>query len=301
MVVAWNDLGMHCLNPTYDQAVILPPYNTLMAQVIRRGERPEVVTSGVTVEYRIVGNTYSNGKTDALGADFGGFWTNDQALFGIDLAVDTGLNLHDPNRHNGLTGTMQLDSDVFRADGIPLTPVKDDGTWTPYQVAEITVKSGQTVLITTQATVPTSDEINCAHCHGQNGVATANIGGGGPNPFANILATHDFAAGTHLVDQTPVLCASCHASPALGTPAPTDPAMYLSAAIHSSHADRGATCYDCHPGGQTSCNRSLAHTADDGHCVTCHGDLAQVGGSAASGQRIPWVQEPACATVPTPT
>ena len=29
VVFAWNDLGMHCLNPTYDTAVILPPYNTL--------------------------------------------------------------------------------------------------------------------------------------------------------------------------------------------------------------------------------------------------------------------------------
>lgn len=29
ILVAWNDLGMHCLNPTYDTAVILPPYNTV--------------------------------------------------------------------------------------------------------------------------------------------------------------------------------------------------------------------------------------------------------------------------------
>ena len=25
VVFAWNDLGMHCLNPSYDKAVILPP------------------------------------------------------------------------------------------------------------------------------------------------------------------------------------------------------------------------------------------------------------------------------------
>ena len=24
-LLAWNDLGMHCLNPTYDTLVILPP------------------------------------------------------------------------------------------------------------------------------------------------------------------------------------------------------------------------------------------------------------------------------------
>ena len=40
VVLAWNDLGMHCLNPTYDTAVILPPYNTVWAQVIQRGNPP---------------------------------------------------------------------------------------------------------------------------------------------------------------------------------------------------------------------------------------------------------------------
>lgn len=31
VLFAWNDLGMHCLNPTYNTAVILPPYNTVCA------------------------------------------------------------------------------------------------------------------------------------------------------------------------------------------------------------------------------------------------------------------------------
>src|SRR5512135_314452 len=67
LVVAWNDLGMHCLNPEYDTAVILPPYNTLWAQVIQRGNPPKLVTSGITVEYRIVNNTYSYGKRSYVG------------------------------------------------------------------------------------------------------------------------------------------------------------------------------------------------------------------------------------------
>jgi hypothetical protein len=45
VVFAWNDLGMHCLNPTYDQAVILPPYNNLKVQVVKRGAVPTVVTA----------------------------------------------------------------------------------------------------------------------------------------------------------------------------------------------------------------------------------------------------------------
>jgi len=46
-------------------------------------------------------------------------------------------------------------------------PVDDNNTWNPYQVAEITVKDNHgNLLAQTRATVPTSDEINCAKCHG---------------------------------------------------------------------------------------------------------------------------------------
>lgn len=75
VVLAWNDLGMHCLNPTYDTAVVLPPYNTVWAQVVRRGNPPEIVTSGITVEYRLINNTYSYGKTHGT-SDYGQFWDN---------------------------------------------------------------------------------------------------------------------------------------------------------------------------------------------------------------------------------
>lgn len=50
VVFAWNDLGMHCANPTYDKAVLLPPYNTVWAQVsssIAQGRIPWVNGTGV--------------------------------------------------------------------------------------------------------------------------------------------------------------------------------------------------------------------------------------------------------------
>ncbi len=62
VVFAWNNLGMHCLNPTYDELVILPPYNTVEAQVVKRGNPPQIITTGLTVEYSLVNNTYSFGK-----------------------------------------------------------------------------------------------------------------------------------------------------------------------------------------------------------------------------------------------
>ncbi len=297
VVFAWNDLGMHCLNPSYDTAVILPPYNNLVAQVVKRGNPPQVVTENVELTYRLIDNTTSMGKTDDYGGDFSQFWAEAPALFGVTLEDDTGLNLVDPNLRNGLEGAMVAVDDHFEANGIPVVPVLDDGTWDPYQVAEVVVSDGSgRELIKTRATVPTSDEINCAKCHGENGSATEEINGGSSNVFSNILALHDEANGTSLSSETPVLCANCHGSPALGQTERREPG-FLSQVIHSRHAEEaeGITCYNCHPGATTKCSRSKAHTASDGNCTTCHGSLSQVGSSIEEGDRVPWVDEPKCA------
>ncbi len=270
VVFAWNDLGMHCLNPTYDKLVILPPYNNLKAQVVKRGKVPTLVTTGLTVSYSIDNNTYSVGK-----ADYGQFWTYAQKLFGVTLAPNIGLT------GNGLSGKMKAETGFFSADGIPVVPVYDSGVKDPYQQATITVKdaSGK-IVATTKAVIPTSDEISCAKCHGANS-------------FDDILAKHDKAHATQLMTSKPVLCASCHGSPALGSTSPGSSGKYLSQAIHGYHATKGATCYDCHPGATTKCNRSARHTTADGNCTTCHGTMANVASTIANG-RTPWIDEPNC-------
>ncbi len=278
VVFAWNDLGMHCLNPTYDELVILPPYNNVHVQVIKRGDPPEIITEGITVEYNLVNNTYSFGKRQ-----YGGFWTNFTAIFGGTA----------PANNIGLTGTplfgnMAKKSGYFIAEGIPVVPVDDDDVWDPLQVIDVKVKDGLgNILANTQASVPTSDEINCAKCHS----------GGSLSAFSNILSKHDDEEGTSLMNQKPVLCAKCHGSPALGTTGPGTSGKYLSQAIHGSHAEKGAGCYDCHPGASTQCSRSIAHmaTTNDGNCTTCHGSLQQVASTIEAG-RIPWVTEPNCVT-----
>ncbi len=168
---------------------------------------------------------------------------------------------------------MLLKGDHFQVNGIPVTPVEDSGTWTPLQVAEIVVSDASTgaEIGRTQATVPTSDEINCGKCHGAD-------------PLLDVLEQHDDEEGTSLVADRPVLCASCHGSPALGQTGPGTSGKFFSDAIHSFHASRGALCYDCHPGATTKCNRSTAHTATDGNCITCHGSLSQVGSSVQLGR-----------------
>jgi hypothetical protein len=278
VVFAWNDLGMHCLNPTYDQAVILPPYNTVQAQVVQRGNPPVIVTNGLTVNYSILGNTTSANK-----AKFGQFWTYAYKLFGVSPAIDKGLNLEDPTISNGLSGSMLVKGTRFVVNGIPLTPINDAGVWNPFQTGIITVKDGTgAVVASTNIVVPTSDEINCSKCHGTT------------NAFGDILQKHDAKFYTNLSSSSPVLCASCHGSPALGQTGRGSSGTYMSEAIHASHANRNASCYDCHPGATTKCNRSKAHTDATGACTNCHGSMANVAATIKVKGRLPWTNEPTC-------
>ena len=288
VVLAWNDLGMHDLNATYGQEVYAPPYNTLQAQVVKRGDPPEIVTDGVTVEYLIVGNTYSYGKAtlDPV-RSYSGFWDASFDLFGVALAPDTGLNFVDPDVHNGLAGAMLAKDGYFEATGVPVVPVDDAGTWDPYQVAEIVVRDAATgeELARTRTTVPVSDEINCAKCHGQV-IDDVEIG--------SVLAEHDEKEETTFVaDGLPVLCADCHGSPALGQTGPGTSELYLSYAIHAFHYTTEATCYDCHPGATTLFHRSSAHSDADGNCSNCHGAISEVASTIYNG-RVPWETEPKC-------
>ena len=288
IVLAWSEMGMHFLNPTYNADVLQPPYNTLMAQVIKRGDPPEIVTTGVTLEYNIVGNTFSYGKatTDPV-RNYAQFWDNAVGLFGVDLAHNTGLNFVDAGIHNGLTGTMLLKGDRYEADGIPIVPINDALTWDPYQVAEIVVRdaSSGAELARTRTTAETSDEINCAKCHGQT-INDVDIG--------SVLASHDKLSDTTFVaDGAPVLCAECHGSPILGTTGPGSAEQYLSFAIHAFHSTQTIACYDCHPGTTTLANRSAAHDGTDGNCTACHGALTAIGSTIANG-RVPWETESKC-------
>ena len=127
IVVGWNDLGMHCYNPDFQDLAVLPPYNTLWAQVVQRGDPPVIVTEGISVTYSFPENTYSVGKSN--------FWDYDELIFGVDLPPNVGLT------GKGLAGEMDAMVDYFIADGIPLTEFNDGDhtTRVPYQLAEIVV------------------------------------------------------------------------------------------------------------------------------------------------------------------
>ncbi len=55
-VLAANDLGMHCADQDFTQFSILPPYNVLHAQVLRKGGSPRLMTpaDGVSLTYEAI-------------------------------------------------------------------------------------------------------------------------------------------------------------------------------------------------------------------------------------------------------
>lgn len=291
VVLAWNDLGMHCYNNDAADLEVLPPYNNLWAQVIRVGDSPEFVSSGITVSYELVDNSYSVGKTN--------FWTYAQQAFGLASPLPDNIGL----KGKGLSGQMDWDTDHFIAEGIPATEFNDSAPATPqpFQQAVVTVRSKTTnkTLATATVVVPVSSEIHCENCHADDGDATTAY------PITptgkvdtNILTLHDYlnqgAYAPTLMQRRPVLCASCHSSNALGTPGVAG-VKSLSNAIHFRHKDVPDItpdtdgCYNCHPGPQTKCLRDVMTQKYGFECTTCHGNMTQVAQNTD-----PWLNEPRC-------
>src|SRR5689334_23494011 len=78
-VVGWNNLGMHCMDSDYSIFSILPPYNTIHAQLFDPTGQRITNASGFIITYEAVAdpsgsiNTTSIGKTD--------FWQFAMPLF----------------------------------------------------------------------------------------------------------------------------------------------------------------------------------------------------------------------------
>lgn len=296
ILLSWNDLGMHCYNRDFQDLAVLPPFNTLWAQVVQRGDPPKIVTAGIRVSYEFPDNTYSVGKSN--------FWTYAQALFDLDAPLPANIGL----TGRGLAGEMELNGDHFEAVGIPLTEFSDSAPATPdyYQLATVSVRDAATDALLAQARVvaPVSTEMRCDECHSDSGEATVGEIPPTGKVETNILALHDkenmedYPAGHEdpLMDQRPVLCATCHASNALGAPGLGD-LPSLSNAMHEKHSEEGdfpagtAGCYKCHPGPETQCLRDVMSQQYDFTCYSCHGELATVAQNPN-----PWLNEPRCDT-----
>ena len=103
----------------------------------------------------------------------------------------------------------------------------------------------------------------------------------------------------------PVLCASCHVSNALnaaGMSTGVSGVTQLTTSMHTLHAsvtlpgstttldtatDPAQSCYQCHPGVTTKCQRGAMSGVA---CFNCHGNLSRVGVATRTG----WLDEPNC-------
>jgi len=282
LILSWNDLGMHCMNRNHANLSVLPPYNNLVAQVIHRGDAthlPQIVTSGVTLGYSIPGNTESVSKTD--------FWTYAPLLFGVNLPPNIGLG------GKGLTGTLDPVDTYFTAIGIPITPYPDatPNVEDPYQLALLVATDGVgTELARSTPVIPVSTELSCV----SSGCHTSE---------SQILNNHPREQGFDPAVR-PILCARCHADPALGTTGNSE-ASWFSFRMHDQHKfmdqeySGEALCYKCHPGQNAQCLRGAMNTRFGLICQDCHGTMSVVSGSIEHFGRIPWANEPACRTCHT--
>jgi len=289
-LVGWNNLGMHCMDADYSVFSILPPFNTIHAQLIDPSGL--LVTNpsarGVTVSYQGVAdpalsiNRTSAGKTN--------FWDWVKPLYGAAVPVDMGLAGHGMPGTSNVPQPMDFDpaSGWFIATGIPITPIDDAYAANPYPLMHLVAKdTAGNVLATTDIVLPVSAEMDCRACHSSGSAPAARPAAGWVwdadsqrDYRLNILLAHDdrqlgdglyattlAAAGysnrglyaTVTSNGTPVLCAACHLSEALpGTgQAGVKP---LTASMHAGHA----TVVD--PTNGLSLNASTNRSA----CYRCH-------------------------------
>lgn len=327
VVTAWSELGMHCMDgKDYSVFAVLPPYNTIHAQVIKRGD-PPLIPSGVTVTYEAVAD--ANGSKNTSSAGKTNFWTYVRSLFGADPAPDIGLTGMGVQSSTPLAMTYNGSSGAWDAAGIPTVPYDDAGNRNPYPTAKIVVKdSSGNLLASTTAVLAVSDEMTCSTCHASGSNSEARPAAGWENntdaakdtkfnilkkhddrwnigPFLATLQSKGYTYQTSLYQTakggTPVLCAACHATNALGAAGVTG-VKALTADMHSLHGpivnlatgialDNATTpegsCYLCHPGLQTRCQRGAMNKVA---CFDCHGDLTKVGAV----QRQGWIDLPTC-------
>jgi hypothetical protein len=265
-LLAWNDLGMHCVDgKDYSVFSILPPYNNLHAQLVQRNvSGNKLVTTGVTLTYEAMADATGSINTTSVGKT--NFWSWMGSLFGVTQANDVGLAGNATISATPRALTYNAGQMWFEAEGIPVTPYPDDytvkGQKNFYPMVKVVARDATTlaVLATARTVLPVSDEMSCKTCHASNSGNAARPIAGWVNDAdpekewkRNILLLHDqkhpnaitdagksatYTGGTlsnTVAGGKPILCATCHSSNALpGTGVTGIPS--LTQALHTLHA-----------------------------------------------------------------
>ena len=242
-LIGWNNLGMHCMDPDYQVFALLPPYNTIQAQLVDPSGQLVATPNGITVTYEAVADPDGSRNSTSVGKS--NFWSYVEALFGIAPAADVGLAGNAMPGAANVPQPMAFDAAArwFIAEGVPITPHDDAGHVNTYPLMRLVARdAGGSELAHTDIVLPVSEELNCRACHASDSSAAAEpFDGwvrdpdperdtrlnvlrlhddleGGKTAFSDALATAGYdAAGLYATATggTPILCARCHASEAL--------------------------------------------------------------------------------------
>src|SRR5205085_10685886 len=68
-IVGWNDIGMHCMDGDYSVYAILPPYNTIHAQLIDPSGKLVKSDAGITVTYQAIADSTDSINTTSVGKE----------------------------------------------------------------------------------------------------------------------------------------------------------------------------------------------------------------------------------------
>ncbi len=150
-LTAWNNLGMHCMDDDYSVFSILPPFNTINAQVMDAAGHliSDPAAAGITVTYEAVANPDGSINTTALGKT--NFYDFAAVLYGAPVTVDQGLAGKSMPGAANTPQAMSWDAGMswFEAAGIPITPTDDAGRKNPYPVMRLIARNGGGTAIAT--------------------------------------------------------------------------------------------------------------------------------------------------------
>ena len=144
-VLAFNDLGMHCMDREFSVFSILPPFNVVHSQVVLRDAdgRPYLADDiDVDVFYDAVTDPSGSRNSYSAGVAKTDFWLYANSLFGVNLTAGQGLTgLYMPDDDPLNRGAQPMDYSAsagwFSAEGIPITPVDDNLATNTYPLLQI--------------------------------------------------------------------------------------------------------------------------------------------------------------------
>ncbi|MEI7900621.1 MAG: Ig-like domain-containing protein [bacterium] len=274
-VLGWNNLGMHCMDNDFSVFSILPPYNTIHAQLIwSANNTAHLIQTGAGYSVSCAAIADPAGSINKTSIGKGNFWTYVPLLLGQTLPPDAGVDLSKAGYPQSfMPGTNNLPKPMnyetnsvwFASYGIPITPYDDLMRKNPYPMMRLSVSKGNVQVATTDIVLPVSDEMDCRICHASGSDPAAMPPAGWvwePSPTRdyrlNILRLHDarqfqkmptnypviLAASAFTTNGLyasvvkngkPVFCAACHLSEAV--PGTGYPGVPpLTTAVHGLHA-----------------------------------------------------------------